>query len=513
VTDIQATLQAGIAATRAGNRAEARQLLQEVITADPNNEQAWLWLASNLSRTEDRVRALERVLKINPNNERAQVALQRLNEKRATGTLEKVAPPPSEPRSTYTPPPSPPRPVVAPTTPTPRVAVANPPRRTLRIAGVNAYFLVAGGLLTLMVFYGITQVISAYRPPLTQREIENAATQVAGQIFFPTDIPTLTPTLTPTFAGIIVTQGSAPTLPPTFTPTNEPTFTPTRTPSPTPEALSIYEVVYAGATVGSDAYTLYRMRADGSQQTALRIVTDHYAVSADGRLLAWVGDASAEEGGQALYVASMDTPSDATELTQTTAPTLSAVTWSPDGKQLAYVQDDTQVMRVSITSTDAPVRLEIGAGTSTKRDLAWSPNGESIAFAADEWVAGVFEIYTVELATNRLNQLTEGQGNNLYPSWSPNGIQLAFISDRNGDNDVYIMDANGGGSTLITADDKGAEDVSPSWSGDGKYLAFASNRLTVPFQLYLVDVRGISVQCMTQDDRNNRSPIFVATMP
>ena len=507
MTDIQATLRAGIAATRAGNRAEARQLLQEVITADPNNEQAWLWLASNLSRTEDRVRALERVLKINPNNERAQVALQRLSEKRATGTLEKVTLPPP------TPPPSVPLPAVAkPPTPAPRrVAVATPPRATLRVAGVNVYFLVAAVLLILMVFYGVTQVISAYRPPLTQREIEQVATQVAGQVFFPTDVPTLTPTLTPTFAGIIVTQGSAPTLPPTFTPTNEPTATPSRTPSPTPEPLSIYRVLYASAPVGSKTYTLYSTLADGSEQTSLRIVTDHFAVSTDGRLLAWVGGASSDENAQSLYVASLDTPNNATELSQTTASTLGAVTWSTDGKQLAYIQDQTQLMLVNLAGTDTPTLLEIGTGT--KRDLAWSPRGESIAFASDELNEGVFEIYTVELATKRLNQLTDGQGNNLYPAWSPNGQQIAFISDRNGDNDVFIMDANGSGSTLITADDKGAEDLTPSWSADGQYLAFASNRATSPFQLYLVDVRGITVQRMTQDARNNRLPVFLSTLP
>jgi twitching motility two-component system response regulator PilG len=39
-------LRAGIKAMQDGNRAEARQLLLRVTDAEPNNENAWLWLAS-----------------------------------------------------------------------------------------------------------------------------------------------------------------------------------------------------------------------------------------------------------------------------------------------------------------------------------------------------------------------------------------------------------------------------------------------------------------------------------
>ena len=45
-TEIMQMLRAGIKATQDGNRAEARQLLLHVTDAEPNNENAWLWLAS-----------------------------------------------------------------------------------------------------------------------------------------------------------------------------------------------------------------------------------------------------------------------------------------------------------------------------------------------------------------------------------------------------------------------------------------------------------------------------------
>jgi twitching motility two-component system response regulator PilG len=39
-------LRAGVKAAQAGNRSEARQLLTQVTEAEPDNETAWLWMAS-----------------------------------------------------------------------------------------------------------------------------------------------------------------------------------------------------------------------------------------------------------------------------------------------------------------------------------------------------------------------------------------------------------------------------------------------------------------------------------
>lgn len=65
------TLRAGIKAAQDGNRAEARQLLLRVTDAEPDNENAWLWLASISEYPEELLIFLNNVLSINPENERA----------------------------------------------------------------------------------------------------------------------------------------------------------------------------------------------------------------------------------------------------------------------------------------------------------------------------------------------------------------------------------------------------------------------------------------------------------
>src|SRR5258706_10062108 len=64
-------LQQGIAAAKAGQPAEARQLLQQAVKRDPTNESAWLWLSSVAKDDQERIFCLKKILEINPNNENA----------------------------------------------------------------------------------------------------------------------------------------------------------------------------------------------------------------------------------------------------------------------------------------------------------------------------------------------------------------------------------------------------------------------------------------------------------
>jgi twitching motility two-component system response regulator PilG len=69
-------LQAGIAEAKAGNKGAARQFLIEVTTQEPQNELAWHWLSGIADSPQEAVPHLQRVLQINPNNERAKKALE-----------------------------------------------------------------------------------------------------------------------------------------------------------------------------------------------------------------------------------------------------------------------------------------------------------------------------------------------------------------------------------------------------------------------------------------------------
>jgi twitching motility two-component system response regulator PilG len=64
-------LREGIAAAKAGDKAQTRRLLREVTVLDPNNETAWLWLAGVAESPQEALDCLRRVLEINPGNDSA----------------------------------------------------------------------------------------------------------------------------------------------------------------------------------------------------------------------------------------------------------------------------------------------------------------------------------------------------------------------------------------------------------------------------------------------------------
>ncbi|MBK8021716.1 MAG: tetratricopeptide repeat protein [Chloroflexi bacterium] len=78
--DARELRQQGIRAAKAGQREEARTLLQQSLRLEPENEAAWLWLASVANNNRERVFCLNKVLELNPINETALRALENLNE-------------------------------------------------------------------------------------------------------------------------------------------------------------------------------------------------------------------------------------------------------------------------------------------------------------------------------------------------------------------------------------------------------------------------------------------------
>jgi len=72
-----------IKAAREGRRVEARDMLLQVVDADPQNESAWIWLTGLVDDLEDKIIACENVLTINPSNERVRAYLNQLLQKKA----------------------------------------------------------------------------------------------------------------------------------------------------------------------------------------------------------------------------------------------------------------------------------------------------------------------------------------------------------------------------------------------------------------------------------------------
>jgi twitching motility two-component system response regulator PilG len=86
-----ARLQAGMAAAKAQRKTEARVLLRAVVAAEPGNELGWTWLANVAESPAVAASCLEKVLAINPANERARAGLDQFRVDRDRGPGAKAA--------------------------------------------------------------------------------------------------------------------------------------------------------------------------------------------------------------------------------------------------------------------------------------------------------------------------------------------------------------------------------------------------------------------------------------
>lgn len=101
-----ADLQAGMAATRAGDKERARACFIRALKHDPTNEAAWLWLSHVMPTIEQALRCIDHLLTLNPHHKQAQEARDVLNirlllEEAAMLRSQSPTPPPSTPQRRY----------------------------------------------------------------------------------------------------------------------------------------------------------------------------------------------------------------------------------------------------------------------------------------------------------------------------------------------------------------------------------------------------------------------------
>src|SRR5579863_966889 len=94
MADVEALVQQGIAAIKAGRKDDAKRVLSQAIELDEHNEKAWLYMSGCVATPEEQQICLENVLSINPANEKARKGLDALNK-----AIKKpaAAPPPADP--------------------------------------------------------------------------------------------------------------------------------------------------------------------------------------------------------------------------------------------------------------------------------------------------------------------------------------------------------------------------------------------------------------------------------
>jgi dipeptidyl aminopeptidase/acylaminoacyl peptidase len=258
---------------------------------------------------------------------------------------------------------------------------------------------------------------------------------------------------------------------------------------------------------------LWIVNADGTNNRPLRSEAKNFSSprwSPDGTRLAYV---SAAEGSPQLYVRWMDSGQTALLTNLVEAP--GAIAWSPDGKSIAF----SELVPVKKPPLAAPPEKPEGA--------QWAPPVkviDSVIYRADGegyLETGYQHVFIVSAEGGTARQLTEGEFNDDGPlSFTPDSKRIVFSANRGPDweldpaeSDVFTVDIATQKLTQLTTRD--GPDNSPVVSPDGRKIAYLGfdDRLQgyQVTHLYVMDIDGQNARVVTADfDRDVAEPLWSA---
>ena len=215
--------------------------------------------------------------------------------------------------------------------------------------------------------------------------------------------------------------------------------------------------------------------------------------------------------------------------------------WSPDGKLMAYLSNamgSSQIWLMNLETRNTQQLTDLPEGAWQP---VWSPDGNKIAFLSetkfeDRNPRGLYDIkiythlryrwwydnnrydegwrahiFIIDLATQEIKQLTDGDWFDDEICFSPDGKSIAFVSNRtedrenNIDTDIWTVSVESG--TVEMVFENTGPDYSPEWSPAGRYLAWRStfryNYESDNYDLMIKDLKNNEIENLTESlDRN-----------
>ena len=163
--------------------------------------------------------------------------------------------------------------------------------------------------------------------------------------------------------------------------------------------------------------------------------------------------------------------------------------WSPDDRQIAFVRASGDLCTLYLTSPlgggERKV-AEVGIG-----QLSWSPDGKTMAYVDRKSPKDPWSIWSLSLGTLENRQMTvpdRSYDGDMYPAFSPDGRYLAFARRHEAARSaLYVMSLPDGAPKLVTDCESPTQSC---WTADSRELVFHTYGRTGEVALWRVSVGG-----------------------
>lgn len=461
--NVQDLLKQGIEAAREGKKAEAREFFEQVVELDEKNERAWFWLASVVDSEDEKRICLKNVVQINPNNERAQKALEQLEAKQSRTRADE------------------------------EVMAGVTRRQVTMIVGAGAVVVA----LILIVFVVITttnnnRIAEATRSALEigQAQTESAATLTAFAVIATETqdaIISLTPrsTLTPRFTDV-----------PTWTPTpTEAAAAAGPTSLPPPSGIGGTILAWSGRDVSQVGFLpIMQIPVSGGQPSRItEFVGANPDISPDGQRVVYtryfpvtfdygIAEVTMSGGDNVPLTQGMPFLKPKMPYYCQSGGLVSFVALPNEGPQVDFGSETIQAFQVYTLDLNSKQSTRITNDNAIYEYPAFSPDCTRVAVVRNDarGASPGEDIVLLDINSRAQTPITNDLGNFIEsaPRWSPDGTLLTYAAEQAtapGNNDIIVRPADGSGTPLVPVRDP-SDEIYPVFSPDGNFIAFSSNR-------------------------------------
>lgn len=492
-SDAETLLREGIDDARRGDRASARIKFERVVELDDGSEKGWFWLASVLDTDEERRAALEKVLEINPNNDRARKALDALE---ARMDAAQATAKPAE---------------------SPEIIPGVTRKQLTIIVGAGAAITAVLAILLIALLGANSGSQSASQTQVAANNLatigaETAVAQAATQASVDataTQFAIATP---------IPPTSDRPTLPPEWTATPPPTAEPTAEMVAAPVGVSGVLAAWGGRdleNIGFLPVGVFNLNAGTSFTRVGDAIGRDVTIYPNGQRIAYTlyDRVFFATNLQAINItgSSIENFGERFNSTEVIEPEMPS--YSDDGTSLVFVArtatsgEARQVFQLSM------VNYVLRNLTNDTADYSYphmSPDGTRVLAVRNDAAGGQgTDLAMIDVASGSKFAVTNDHDALLEttPRWTPDGSQVIYaaaLANEPGNHDLYLRNANGSG-TASPLRASGDDEIHPVLSPDARFLAFASNQ-SGNYEIYTLDLQQQTLGQLTSNPQENFFP-------